>query len=96
MEYIKIAGEYVHPELLVLFPILWFLGDTFKETESISNWAIPFILSIVSVILSTSYMILIDGIQAMDIWTGVVQGILISALQSQGYQFWKQANKKTE
>lgn len=78
MEYIS---EYVKPELLILIPVLYFVGVALKKGSKVQNKNIPLTLSIIGVILSM--ISVLSDMQATSfrmamaaIFTAITQGVL--------------------
>ena len=95
----EIITEYVKPELLVVSLVLYFIGIWLKKAEKIPDKYIPFILSIIGIILSCIWVLAtsqLTGYQSvlMAIFTSIVQGILVSALSTYANQIWKQLKKE--
>ena len=71
-------SQYIKPELLILVPVLFVLGEIIKKTEVVkANW-IPAILGITGVILSALYVWATSGFSVMMIFVSVTQGILVA------------------
>lgn len=71
-------SQYIKPELLILVPVLFVLGEIIKKTEFVkANW-IPAILGITGVILSALYVWATSGFSVMMIFVSVTQGILVA------------------
>ena len=95
----EIITEYVKPELLIVSAALYFLGVWLKKTEKFPDKYIPFILSIIGIILSCIWVLAtsqLTGYQSvlMAIFTAIVQGILVAALSTHANQLWKQSKKE--
>lgn len=90
----QILLDYIKPELLVLVPILWYFGTKIKASKKIEDWAIPFILMGISVLIALSYVLIISGLNGMAVWVGTMQGLAIAALEGYLYQVYKQAANK--
>ena len=95
----EIITEYVKPELLVVSLVLYFIGIWLKKAEKIPDKYIPFILSIIGIILSCIWVLAtseLAGYQSilMAIFTAIVQGILVAALSTYANQIWKQIGKE--
>lgn len=70
--------QYIKPELLILVPVLFVLGEIIKKTEIVRpNW-IPAILGVTGVILSALYVWATAGFSVMMIFVSVTQGILVA------------------
>jgi len=90
--------EFIKPELLILIPVLYFIGVAIKKSKIKDN-IIPFILGIVAVFLSGLYLFAteeINGTQAIAtaIFTALTQGILIAAASVYTNQIIKQSQKE--
>lgn len=90
--------EFIKPELLILIPVLYLIGVGIKKT-SLKNELIPFILGIVSIILSALYIFATSDIHtgkelSMGIFTALTQGILIAGASVYFNQIYKQITKK--
>ena len=89
--------EFIKPELLILIPVLYFIGIAIKKS-AIRDALIPFILGAVGIVVSGIYLLAsneISGLQAVAtaIFTALTQGILCAAAAVYGNQLIKQAIK---
>lgn len=92
--------EFIKPELLILIPVLYFIGMGVKRSV-ISNTLIPLILGITGIFLSGIYLFAaepISGSQAVftAIFTAITQGVLCAAAAVYTNQILKQASKENE
>lgn len=92
--------DYIKPELLILIPVLYFIGEAIKKSK-INNTAIPLILGGAGSILSAIYLLAstpINGAQAVAtaLFTALTQGVLVAAASVYGNQILKQASKSKE
>lgn len=76
--------QFIKPELLVLIPVLYFIGVWCKASNHIKDWLIPFILMSISIVLTATYLISMEfasagNLVAAYIFTSVVQGTLCAA-----------------
>lgn len=90
--------EFIKPELLVLIPVLYFIGIGIKKSK-IKDTFIPLILGGISVFLSGLYLFATEGINgtqelATAIFTAITQGVLIAAASVYANQIIKQAQKE--
>lgn len=90
--------EFIKPELLILIPVLYFIGVAIKKSKIKDN-IIPFILGIVAVLLSGLYLFAteeINGTQAVAtaIFTALTQGVLVAAASVYANQIIKQSQKE--
>lgn len=89
--------EYIKPELLVLIPVLYFIGTGIKKSP-IKDAFIPLILGAAGILLSGIYLFAvgpITGTQAVFtvIFTAITQGVLCAAAAVYANQIIKQAGK---
>ena len=89
---------YIKPELLVLIPVLIFIGYCLKTSAAVKDKLIPALLAVVGVVLAAFYVLATtniavpqDGAQA--VFTAIVQGFLCAAGAVFGDQIVKQHNK---
>ena len=92
--------EFIKPELLILIPVLYFVGTAIKKSKMRDN-LIPFILGAVGVVLSGVYLFAaeeISGSQAIAtaIFTAFTQGVLCAAASVYANQLIKQALQNDE
>jgi len=86
--------NYISPELLVLVPVLYVLGEWIKGIDKIKNNYIPFILTTIGIALSALYLVCTEGISGTCIFTAIVQGVLVAAVAVYGNQIVKQTTSK--
>lgn len=89
--------DYIKPELLVLIPVLYLIGAAIKKSN-LANKFIPFILGVVSVLLSALWVFAnCPMITAADIatavFTAITQGVLIAGASVYVNQLVKQTGK---
>ncbi len=89
--------DYIKPELLILIPVLYFVGVAIKKSK-IKDALIPFILGVSGVLLAFIYLMAaepITGAQSVftALWTAITQGILTAAAAVYSNQIIKQAQK---
>lgn len=90
--------NYVKPELLILIPVLYFIGDFIKRSE-IKNRFIPLVLMLIGVILCGCFVIATSEIVdvqtlAMAIFTAIAQGIIVAGMSTYVDQLLKLNEKK--
>ena len=90
--------EYIKTELLILVPVLYFLGIGLKKSKLPDKW-IPIVLGVSAVVLSAVWVIAtadINGLQetASAIFTAVTQGVLVAGASVYANQLYIQAKKE--
>lgn len=90
--------DYIRTELLILVPVLYFIGIGLKKSKILDKW-IPFILGLSAVVLSAIWVIAttdISGLQetASAIFTAVTQGVLVAGTSVYANQLYIQAKKE--
>lgn len=83
-EIMELVKQYICPELIVLIPVLYFIGMAIRKSEKIDNRYIPVMLAVFGIILSALYML--GTITAITfntffstVFAAIVQGILCAA-----------------
>jgi heme/copper-type cytochrome/quinol oxidase subunit 4 len=89
--------EYIKPELLILIPVMYFIGVAIKKS-SVKDEHIPFILGITSTLLCVIWVMANTdtcNIKAIftAAFTAVTQGILIAGASVYINQIYKQSKK---
>ena len=82
--------QYIKPELFTLIPFIYGLGMILKETNLIKDKYIPLVLTAVSLALANLYVIGTGGFSAVNLFTGIVQGVLCVATAVYANQLTKQ------
>lgn len=89
---------YIKPELLVLIPVLVFIGYFLKQSEAVKDKLIPAILAAVGVLLAALWVlattIAVPQDWLMALFTALVQGVLCAAGAVFANQIVKQTTKK--
>lgn len=90
--------DYIKTELLILVPVLYFVGIGLKKSKIPNKW-IPVILGVSAVLLSAIWVIAttdITGLQeaASAIFTAVTQGVLVAGASVYANQLYIQAKKE--
>lgn len=90
--------EYIRAELLILVPVLYFLGVVLKKASFLEDRWIPLLLGGIGITLCVIYGIataefhtIRDG--AMMLFTAVTQGVMVSGTSVFCNQIYKQARK---
>ena len=90
--------NYIKTELLILIPVLYFIGIGLKKSKLPDKW-IPTVLGVFAVVLSAVWVIAtsdISGLQetASAIFTAVTQGVLTAGASVYVSQLYIQAKKE--
>lgn len=73
--------EYIKPELLVLVPVLYFIGVALKKSDAFTDNYIPLALGAISIILCWLWVFSqteTSGNYLTAIFTAITQGVLIA------------------
>ena len=92
--------EFIKPELLILIPVLYFIGMGIKRS-AVKDTLIPLLLGAIGIVLAGVYLFAaaeIAGLQAIftAIFTAITQGVLCAAVAVYTNQLLKQAAKTDE
>lgn len=90
--------EFVKPELLLLVPVLYFVGMGIKKNPTVRDWVIPYVLGICGILLAVLYVLATSDMVtykdvAMAAFVAITQGILAAGLSVFGNQLVKQKAK---
>lgn len=90
--------DFVKPELLILIPVLYFIGVAFKKSKSKDKY-IPFILGAIGIVLAVIWVMATSSIVTtqdvfMAIFVAITQGVLCAGLTVYFNQLFKQAKKE--
>ena len=88
--------QYLKPELIVLIPVLYFIGLAFKKAAFVKDKYIPLILGAISILLVFIYILALEGWSMNVIWFSFIQGVLACAGAVYFNQIYKQLMKKDE
>lgn len=97
MEYVELVKEYISPELLVLVPVMYFIGLGIKKSKLKDN-LIPLLLGVVSILLTGLYLFATMDYNSVKevmlvIFSTLTQGVIIAALSVYFNQLYKQLKK---
>lgn len=97
MEYVELVKEYISPELLILVPVMYFIGLGIKKSKLKDN-LIPLLLGIISVLLTGLYLFATMDYNSVKevmrvIFSTLTQGVIIAALSVYFNQLYKQLKK---
>lgn len=98
MDIIEMLKEFIRPELLVLIPVLYFIGMGLKSAEAFTDKHIPLALGAVGVVLAALWVVATSTIAspqdgALAVFTAIVQGVLVAGASVYIDQLIKQAKK---
>lgn len=90
--------DYIKTELLVLIPVLYFIGIGLKKSKMPDKW-IPIALGVTAVVLSAVWVFattdIANGKQvAYAFFTAVTQGVLVAGASVYANQLYVQARKE--
>ncbi len=93
--------NFVKPELLILIPVLYFIGIGLKKSQSVKDNYIPLILGLCGVLLAVLYVLVSADITTLQgvllaAFTGITQGVLCAGCSVYVNQLVKQGGKKDE
>lgn len=93
--------EYIQPELLILIPVLYFVGIGLKRTSLIADKTLPIILGLSGIVLSTIYVLATNDLESWKDFlfagfTSIAQGVLVAGCSVYFNQILKQARKSEE
>ena len=71
--------KYLKPELLVLVPVLYLIGNALKKANWVNDKFIPMILGGIGILLSFIYLLGLEGWNMNILWMSAVQGVLAAA-----------------
>lgn len=91
--------EFIKPELLILIPVLYFIGTGIKKIKKIPDSYIPMVLGVVGVVLSSLWVLSTSEITSyketfIALFTSITQGILLAGASVYSNQIIKQLEKK--
>ena len=90
--------DYIKTELLILIPVLYFIGIGLKKSKLPDKW-IPIVLGVSAIVLSAVWVVATADISdlqeaASAIFTAVTQGFLVAGASVYVNQLHVQANKE--
>ena len=91
--------NYVKPELLILAIVLYFIGNSLKQSQGVKDKYIPASLGIIGIILAGIWVVATCPLTssqeiAMAAFTAIVQGVLVAGLSTYVNQILKQSRKE--
>ncbi len=96
MEIMDVFKEMIKPELLVLIPVLYFIGMAVKQTNKIKNEFIPVTLGIIGIVISAIWIFANVEVYSakeilMGIFAAITQGVLTAGAAVYVNQLIKQS-----
>ena len=96
---IELIKEFIKPEILILVPVLYFIGVMIKNTLLIKDKYIPLTLGLFGIVLAVIWVLATADINTnkdifMAIFTAITQGILCSGASVYVNQIIKQSQKR--
>ncbi len=90
--------DYIKTELLVLVPVLYFVGIGLKKSKLPDRW-IPVALGVIAISLSAMWVLSTGAVCGLTqiisaLFTAVTQGILVAGASVYASQIYIQANKE--
>ena len=90
--------EYIQSDLLILVPVMYFIGTGLKKSQLKDKW-IPLALGLISIVFSMVWVIAhcsISGLHetAAALFTAATQGILIAGASVYANQLYIQSSKE--
>jgi len=90
--------DYIKTELLVLIPVLYFVGIGLKKSN-LPDKRIPGVLGVLAIVLSMTWVIASCNITGMReaasaVFTAVTQGVLVAGASVYANQLYVQAHKE--
>lgn len=98
MDVLEMLKEFIRPELLVLIPVLYFVGMGLKSAQAFADKHIPIALGAVGIALAALWVVATSAITgpqdgALAVFTAIVQGVLVAGASVYIDQLIKQAKK---
>ncbi len=90
--------DYIKTELLILIPVLYFIGIGFKKSKMPNKW-IPLSIGLIAILLSAFWIIAtseINGIKdaAAAAFSAITQGVLVAGGSVYANQLYIQSKKE--
>ena len=86
--------QFFRPETFLIAAVLWCLGKFLKKAPEMPDWAIPFVLLVVGLVLAPIYILLIMETAytvGAAIVSGLIQGLFAASMAVFGNETLKQA-----
>ena len=90
--------DYIEAELLILVPVLYFVGIALKKSKLPDKW-IPLVIGIAAVVLSAIWTVATNSIASIKeaayaVFTSITQGVLVAGASVYASQLYIQAKKE--
>lgn len=88
--------QFIEPEFMIMVAVCYSLGLFLKAIPKIPDWTIPFILLGATTVLTILYIAFVQGMgcSIKTVLSGIIYGLLSSAVAVYGNQAVKQLKKK--
>lgn len=98
-EFLEALREFVRPELLVLVPVMYFIGLGLKKWQRFKDNDIPVVLGLASAALAAMWVVPTSDIGTwqqvvLTVFTAITQGVLCAGISVYINQVWKQGKKE--
>ena len=93
--------DFIKPELLILIPVLYFIGLGLKKSSTEMDKHIPLVLGFSGVVLATLYVVAASEIHCINdmfqaVFVGITQGVLCAGCSVYANQVVKQEHERKE
>lgn len=91
----NILTDFIRPELLVLIPVLFFVGKFLKSSKTFDDKHIPLMLGVISIALCILETLAVSNItnyhEALSaVFTAITQGLICAGCSVYAHQLLKQ------
>lgn len=99
VDFLESLKEFIRPELLVLVPVMYFVGLGLKKWQRFKDNDIPVVLGVISAVLAAMYVVPTSEIgtwqqAVLTAFTAITQGVLCAGISVYINQLWKQSKKE--
>lgn len=85
--------KFVQPEMLIIIPVLIFIGSAMKKSP-LSDWTIPLWLGAIGIVLATCLFGIQEGFTLETFIKGILQGIMCTGMAVYLHQLKIQTTEK--
>lgn len=83
MDYLNAVKDFIKPELIILIPVLYFVGVGIRSSKKIKNEYIPVLLGLIGVVLALIYVLATCELAnyqniLLALFTALTQGVLVA------------------